>query len=261
MTLAMKRIFAICAVAASVSACTGTSALMAPFGRAGAQKPAVRSHLVNPLIQHVVIIVQENRSMDNLFNGFPGADTVRTGRRSNGSIVALAPVGLISGDIGHGHSDFLASYDGGRVDGFDLEKYDRSKGATLPYSYVPQSNVQPSWQLAAQYVLADRMFQSNAGPSFPSHQYLIAGQSDNAEANPAGNIWGCDSPANTRVAQRGPDGKLVKGGIFPCFNYQTMADLIDAGAFSWRYYAPAVGASGGAWSAYDAVSQIRYGAD
>src|SRR5579872_7019943 len=35
-------------------------------------------------IQHVVIIVQENRSTDNLFHGLPGADTASSGLNSSG---------------------------------------------------------------------------------------------------------------------------------------------------------------------------------
>ena len=41
-------------------------------------------------IHHVVIIFQENRTVDNLFNGFPGADTVRSGLNSHGQSVRAA---------------------------------------------------------------------------------------------------------------------------------------------------------------------------
>lgn len=42
-------------------------------------------------IQHVVIIMQENRTFDNLFNGFPGADTVQSGM-NKGVSVPLQPI-------------------------------------------------------------------------------------------------------------------------------------------------------------------------
>src|SRR5579863_7911667 len=45
-------------------------------------------------IQHVVFIIQENRSFDNLFQGYPGADTVPSGKNSNGQSVTLQPVSL-----------------------------------------------------------------------------------------------------------------------------------------------------------------------
>ena len=41
-----------------------------------------------------------------------------------------------------------------------------------PYAYVPRSEIEQYWTLAKRYVLADRMFQSNTGPSFglkPKH--------------------------------------------------------------------------------------------
>ena len=236
------------------------SAVPDPVGghMAGGQ---ARTHLFNPLIQHVVIIVQENRSMDNLFNGFPGADTVRQGLRSNGATVPLRSETLVSADIAHSHKDFLIAFDSGRMDGFDLEKFDSTQHPLLPYSFVQQNAVQPYWDMAQQYVLADRMFQSNSGPSFPAHQYLIAGQSDNADNNPASHVWGCDAASTVRVPQLDSSGNQIPGGVYPCFNYMSLADILDAHALSWRYYAPAIGTSGGIWSAYDAVQQIRFSPD
>ncbi len=42
-------------------------------------------------IQHVVVIIQENRSFDDLFNGFPGADTAQSGINSQGQTIPLTP--------------------------------------------------------------------------------------------------------------------------------------------------------------------------
>ncbi len=68
------------------------------------------------LVKHVVLVIQENRSFDNLFNGFPGADTVRTGQRHNGSAVALHPVSLtVQVDVDHARQSFLNSYNGGLI--------------------------------------------------------------------------------------------------------------------------------------------------
>src|ERR1700689_4167347 len=54
-------------------------------------------------IQHVVIIVQENRSFDNLFHAFPNADTASSGLRSNGETVPLYSLPL-SAPGGYGHA-------------------------------------------------------------------------------------------------------------------------------------------------------------
>src|SRR5215469_10756532 len=45
-------------------------------------------------ITHIVYIVQENRSFDNLFQGYPGADTVASGKDSKARPITLKPVGL-----------------------------------------------------------------------------------------------------------------------------------------------------------------------
>ncbi|HEY2553844.1 MAG TPA: hypothetical protein VGI15_01225, partial [Candidatus Cybelea sp.] len=45
-------------------------------------------------ISHVVYIVQENRSFDDMFHGYPGADTVDSGAISTGEKIKLRPVPL-----------------------------------------------------------------------------------------------------------------------------------------------------------------------
>jgi phospholipase C len=214
-------------------------------------------------IQHVIVIMQENRTFDNLFNGFPGADTVQSGSVS-GTPVPLQPVPLEDGtDIIHGHLAWWHAWDNGANDGFDQPKT-TYPSANYPYAYVPQSETVPIWTLAQQYTLGDRMFQSNSGPSYGAHQYMIAGQSAEADENPVNSgkpgVWGCDAPAGTTVAMIGPDGTDLPG-VFPCFDYQTLADELDAANVSWRYYAQQAGKGGYIWSAFDAVSHIRYSSD
>src|SRR5450631_4130627 len=69
-------------------------------------------------IQHIVVIMQENRSFDNLFNGFPGADTVQTGD-FRGHTVPLVPVSLGGGpDLDHSHPTWWQEWDGGAMDNF-----------------------------------------------------------------------------------------------------------------------------------------------
>jgi len=44
------------------------------------------------------------------------------------------------------------------------------------YYYVQPSDVQPYFTMAETYTFGDRMFQTNQGPSFPAHQYIIQGR-------------------------------------------------------------------------------------
>jgi hypothetical protein len=70
------------------------------------------------------------------------------------------------------------------------------------YNQPPDRNQAPLGT-AKEFTLADRMFQSNTGPSFVAHQYMIAGQSAGADENPSNNDvfqeWGCDSPGSTSL--------------------------------------------------------------
>ncbi len=208
-------------------------------------------------IKHIVIIMQENRSFDNLFNGFPGADTAQAGM-SHGAPVPLVPMPLAEQtDLDHSHTGWWTDWDGGAMDGFSHAK--KYPVPNLPYTYVQPRDLVPYWTLAKAYTLGDRMFQSNTGPSFVAHQYMIAGQSANTDENPDG-IWGCDATASTRVALLGPNGTDLPG-IYPCLDYQTMADNLDAKGITWKYYAPAAAQSGFIWSAFQAIHHIRFGPD
>ena len=202
-------------------------------------------------IRHIVVIMQENRSFDHLFHGFPGADTASSGML-HGVRVPLKPTPLGGGpDLDHTHTGWWHQWDHGRMDNFGPNAY----------TYVDPAEAAPYWTLARQYTLGDRMFQSNTGPSFVAHQYMIAGQSAHAAENPDGDIWGCDAPPAERVAILGPNG-TDRPGVYPCFDYPTMADLLDARGITWRYYAP--GPTQDIFftlSAYQAIRHIRFGAD
>jgi phospholipase C len=202
-----------------------------------------------PHLTHIVIVIQENRTFDNLFWDYPGADSSTTcALDQKGQCVPMIQVSLYEQyDLDHSPMAFATDYDGGKLDGWDKEGTDawsKTGNHYYAYQYTQQSDTVPYWQMAERYALADRMFQSNGGPSFPAHQYLIAGKSGYND-NPKGSPWGCD-------------------GLMPeCFNYQTLGDLMDSAGVSWRYYSP-----GGddvnqlsIWEAYDAISHIRYGRD
>ena len=102
--------------------------VLAVARRARCRRPAasVRSNSID----HVVIILQENRSFDNLFQGYPGADTQSYGYNSKGQKVVLKPIGLsTTWDLEHSFSAFLASCNGKgtfpgtqcRMNGFDKD--------------------------------------------------------------------------------------------------------------------------------------------
>ncbi len=202
-------------------------------------------------------MVQENRSFDNLFNGYPGADTVQSGLDSSGARVPLKPLPIDIGfDIEHGLAQFLGDYDGGKMDGFDKETIDGYSPYPNPmYSYVDVAQTQLYFQIAHQYVLADRNFQSHLDASFVAHQYLIAGQAQRSVDLPTG-YWGCGS----QIATLNDDRTL--GPMEPsCFDETTLADEFDNQGLPWRLYAPIPQDPGWNWVGFQAIPHIRNGPD
>jgi phospholipase C len=116
---------------------------------------------------------------------------------SDGKLVALQPVRLEQGtDVDH-------SIQAGGKTG-TTERWTGLPTPNIPFltclmPMSPRAETKPYWTLARQYTLGDRMFQSNSGPSFPAHQYMIAGQSAEADENPSSTDWGCDTPQTARV--------------------------------------------------------------
>jgi len=263
-------------IASLLAGCAGAGTTPPAGGALGPSDVADSVPFVNPgkYIKHVIIVVQENRSFDNLFDGFPGADTSATGYMHDGTQVALQPIPFEVHDMDHYYQTGRMDYDGGKMDGFDLNGTSGSKPAgTFPYSYLERSAVQPYWTIAQQYVLADHMFPTMFGPSFTAHLTLIGGTADltptQSEADfPTAEPWGCDAPSGTVTATvtAATPAPVVSDddGPFPCFNqFRTLAATLDAKHVSWKYYAPAIGSSnsGRLWSSFDAIRSVRDGPD
>lgn len=71
-------------------------------------------------IKHIVFIVKENRSFDNYFARYPGAEGAKTGKTSTGEVVELSEAtDVVEPDLGHGFFDAIHAINGGRMDGFD----------------------------------------------------------------------------------------------------------------------------------------------
>lgn len=228
-------------------------------------------------IKYVIVIVQENRTPDNLFQGLPGADIANFGYDSKGVKHALVPRILADRyDPDHSHAGFVTEYAGGAMNGWDKEKTKCPSGKCLPptvFAYVPKKHVMPYFTLAKTYTFGDRTFQDNQGPSFPAHQFIISGTS----MDKVGSKWlvsenlfyhkgtwlsggNCDGSPLNRVQTIDPKTGDEAGApkVFPCFEHPTIMDLLDAKGITWHYYNSV---SGGYWSAPDAIKHLRYGKD
>ena len=152
--------------------------------------------------KHIIIIVQENRTPDNIFgsgpagtncqneNPFePGVDIEDGGYGYVPISNTLRQLELICNtsqtlnngptfDPDHTYGGWGLDFDSGHMDGFCHEYDSPTSVPPCPsYSYVQRSDVAPYFQIATAYGFANYMFQSNEGPSYPAHQFLFTGTS------------------------------------------------------------------------------------
>jgi phospholipase C len=263
-----------------------TASIQTPIGASG-----------NGKIQHVVVIFQENRTPDNLFHDpvlmnrtpCPGAcaDIASVGQSTNGPVTLTAVPLVTNYDLGHGHDSFLDSCDWNGIacamDGANTDGCSPSGNcpANPQYQYVQASDVQPYFTMAETYTFGDQMFQTNQGPSFPAHQYIISGSS--AVCMPGGScpggttstVYVAGNPSNSERADGTPGaGCLAPPGAsvnlidtsqpFPnsnlttldgqeCFEHPTLTDLLETAKLSWTYYSVS---DGSIWTGPDAIQHI-----
>jgi phospholipase C len=177
-----------------LAAVTGISA-----GSWGSSPPRASASPANPArypIKHVVIIIKENHSFDNIFGRFPGADGATTAAIAGGQTVALnrTPDHTLL-DIGHAGDSATFAIDQGRMDRFNLLPGAVQNGKDIATSEYYQSDIPAYWTYGLHFTLDDHFFSTIMGPSFPNHLALIAGTSHNTIDNPRGqthHAWGCD---------------------------------------------------------------------
>jgi phospholipase C len=263
-------------VSSSASSVPGTYPVTVTATSGSTNHGAPVTLVVQTKIQHVVVIFQENRTPDNLFHDQnlinAGADIASTGLDSKGNVLTLTPVPMVTPyDLGHKHQDFVLMYDNGKMDGADLilvecpAKQPNCAPPDPQFQYVQASDVQPYFTMAETYTFADRMFQTNQGPSFPAHQYIISGTSAPAVGSPLfaaeiptlGGVeaitdTGCTSPPAEVVALIDPQGQ-ESSQTFPCFEHPTLTDELDQKSISWKYYTLSAGSI---WTGPNAIKHM-----
>jgi phospholipase C len=205
-------------------------------------------------IQHIVFLVKENRTFDNYFGTFPGACGAIEGMIHTGEVIPLSrQPDRLAHDINHSFQGAVTAINGGRMNQFDLI----GGGADLSgYSQYLEEDIPNYFAYARYFTLADAMFSSLTGPSFPNHLYTVGAQSGGAINNPTGGIWGCDAAPTATVQVMDDQGTLSR--VYPCFDFKTLADSLEEADISWKYYAPGFGKSGFIWSAFQAIHHIRF---
>ncbi len=228
-----------CAAASMLASCGGSQS---PIGVPGATPQSYRHAAAQSPIQHLIVIVQQDRSFDNLFAGYPGANAPTTGLTSTGKRVPLRSISLkfdkvcVEGFLG---GYFKTVYAGGKMDGWNLLD---PKDPLCPYTRVERSETQPYWDLAKRFSLADKMFSSTRFSDFIDQFYIVAGTTRISRGtfvvgDPNNEPWGCDAPLGT-VTSLLKTGRIEQDrGPFPCLTqFPSIANLLDAEHVPWRYY-------------------------
>src|SRR5258708_23295983 len=88
-------------------------------------------------IKHIVFIIKENRTFDNYFGTFPGADGATSGTISTGQTIRLGRTpDKTPRDIAHSFQAATTAVDGGKMDRFDLIGGGNQNGDYLSYTQM-----------------------------------------------------------------------------------------------------------------------------
>ena len=169
-------------------------------------------------IEHVVVIMQENRSFDSYFGTFPGADGIPM---KHGKPAVCLPDPRHGGcqrpypdhanenhGGGHFEPDVPRQINGGKMNGFlseaEQEGYCKSpdRSACDIMGYHTGSDIPNYWSYAKHFVLQDRMFEPVASWTVPSHLYMVSAWA--ALCPQPGNPMSCRSYMDYPNAQRYP---------------------------------------------------------
>lgn len=184
-------------------------------------------------IQHVIVIDQINRTLNSLFNGFPGIYTVTVDPFTSTPITPL-PLEATTCTLDHSHTGFVNAYNGGAMNGF----------TACAYSYVPPNETSSLWGLAATYGLAANAQASGEqeaagypdlmyGQEGPRYAIASADDTDNACDNNSTIILTIDL-TSSYPGTAGPQQK-------PCYTYNSVFDEIESAGLTWNYYCASAG--------------------
>jgi len=204
-------------------------------------------------IQHVVILIQENRSFDHYFGSYRGvrgfADpTALTLSDGSGLTVFAQPGyppaastgghlypfhfdsngnGECTNDIDHSWGPQHTYWDGGAMDGFVTGHLaaDGSGNGPLTMGYYTRSDLQFYYALADAFTICDHYHCSVIGPTDPNRLYSMSAWLDPAGAQ-GGPIL---STSSTRVER------------YSTLSWTTMPEQLQTRKISWKVYGSADG--------------------
>lgn len=216
-------------------------------------------------IKHVVMLMQENRSFDEYFGTYPGANGIPGGvcvpDPQNGGCVKPYHESHDENFGGpHGTAAFEGDIDGGLMDGFvaEAEATKKCRGATDPncnpckptaaaeahaakssqgcndvMGYHDAREIPNYWTYAKDFTLQDNLFESASAWSLTEHLYMVSAWSARCPNNDT-NPLDCKNSLNPKIASKTWDGPNVPGKA--TYAWTDITYLMDKAGVSWRYY-------------------------
>jgi phospholipase C len=248
------------AVLIAISAIIGVFVVDGGAGRASARSPAIghRVRRASPAlkgihkIQHVVIIMQENRSFDSYFGTYPGADGLPRNRQRQFTTCMPDPEHhdcvrpyhdprLVNIGGPHDNGPFLEDLDGGKMDGF-IKSREACSNPVDPISCMPTEPIDvmgyhnaheiPNyWKYAKNYVLQDHMFEPVDSWSLPAHLYMVSEWSALCSVKDDPNSCKTQVEAPNLPADLGPAHRAA-----PNYAWTDLTWLLHRNHVSWAYY-------------------------
>ena len=196
-------------------------------------------------IQHIVVIMQENRSFDQYFGTYPGANGLPT---SNGQFSVCVPNPATTQCVypyhdpndrtaggPHGSSNASADINGGAMNGFIGQAQTKLKPSNDVMGYKDAREIPNYWAYAQNYVLQDSLFQPNASWSFPQHLYMVSGWS--ASCSSPSDPMSCTTNINNPGSKTSLPGAINGDNqASRDFAWTSLTYLLYKNNISWRYY-------------------------
>jgi len=151
-------------------------------------------------IDHIVVLMQENRSYDHYFGRIRRADGTPRGA-SNPNPLGGAPIQPFhqkkyceTADLDHGWNGTHREWNNGLMDGFTAENVDPTDPTgSRTMGYYRRNDLRYYYKLYKTFAMSDQHFCSVLGPTFPNRYYLLAGTSfghvNNAFPDLSGGEW------------------------------------------------------------------------
>ncbi len=168
------------------------------------------------LIQHFIVVMQQNHTFDHYFGTYPGANgipknvcvPVSLSEPDKGCVAPFEITDQPISDLGHSPTVFASQFQNGKMNGFVDALNHLNQDGTLSMGHFDDSDIPFYWNVADQYVLFDNYFTSAHRGSISNRLFWVSGQP------------GDDS------------GVIPKDG----FTMPTIFDSLQAKGISWKFY-------------------------